>query len=112
MARSGTSIWAEFRSGLDYVLGVGPIRRLILLVGCSLLTGTLAHQFGTTVATCANGSACLILGWLFCRQLPSFREQARPILEQAGVLPGADQSPPSVGPEVLGAVAVRRGGLT
>ena len=57
----------------------------------SLLTGTLAHQLGTTVATCTNGAACLILGYLFYRQLPRFREQARPVLQRAGVLPGLEQ---------------------
>ena len=57
----------------------------------SLLTGTLAHQLGTTFATCVNGSSCLILGWLFYRQLPAFRAQARPVLERAGLLPGVDQ---------------------
>lgn len=51
----------------------------------SLLTGSLAQQCGTTVATCANGVACLILGCLFFRQLPAFREQARPVLEKACV---------------------------
>ncbi|MEI7956339.1 MAG: MFS transporter [Verrucomicrobiota bacterium] len=57
----------------------------------SLLTGTLAHQLGTTFATCANGSSCLMLGLLFYRQLPAFRAQARPVLERAGLLPGVDQ---------------------
>ena len=57
----------------------------------SLMTGTLAHQIGTTFATCVNGTACLILGWLFYRQLPEFRAQARPVLEKAGVVPGLEQ---------------------
>jgi len=56
----------------------------------SLLTGTLAHQIGTTYATCVNGVACLILGYMFFRQLPRFREQARPVLERAGVIPGVN----------------------
>lgn len=56
----------------------------------SLLTGTLANQLGTTPATCVNGAACLLLGWLTYRQLPQFREQARPLLERAGVIPGVD----------------------
>lgn len=220
-AKSGATIWADFRSGLDYALGFGPIRRLIWLVGCmamfgmsfavltpvyareyfggdartlgllmsssaagsvmaavylssrqslrglgrviysgaglmgpaligfafsrnlplsilalllagggailvvascntllqnlvdeskrgrvmslftmaflggmpmgSLLTGTLAQHIGTTFATCVNGTAVLILGYLFYRQLPEFRLLARPVLEKAGVLPGLDQ---------------------
>lgn len=57
----------------------------------SLLTGTIAHHLGTTIATCLNGASCLVLGWLFYRQLPAFRAQARPVLEQAGLLPGVDQ---------------------
>ena len=57
----------------------------------SLLTGTLAHQLGSTPATCVNGVACLILGYLFFRQLPQFRVEARPVLEKAGLLPGVDQ---------------------
>ena len=57
----------------------------------SLLTGTLAHQLGSTPATCVNGVACLILGYLFFRQLPQFRVEARPVLEKAGLLPGLDQ---------------------
>ena len=57
----------------------------------SLMTGTLAHQLGTTPATCVNGVACLILGYLFFRQLPQFRVEARPVLEKAGLLPGLDQ---------------------
>lgn len=57
----------------------------------SLLTGTLAHHLGTTLATCVNGLSCLILGFLFYRQLPAFRAQARPVLEKAGLLPGVDQ---------------------
>ncbi len=57
----------------------------------SLLTGTLAHQIGTTFATCFNGFSCLILGGLFYRQLPAFRAQARPVLERSGLLPGVDQ---------------------
>ena len=56
----------------------------------SLLTGTLAAHLGTTVATCGNGVSCLVLGYLFYRQLPAFRAQARPVLELAGVLPGMD----------------------
>ena len=56
----------------------------------SLLTGTLAHQLNITAATCFNGVACLILAYLFCRQLPGFREEARPALEKAGVFPGLD----------------------
>ena len=39
VAAPGASIWADFRSGLDYALGFGPIRRLILLVGCMALFG-------------------------------------------------------------------------
>ena len=62
-------------------------------VGC-LLTGMLAHQIGTTAATTANGAACLLLGWLFYRQLPQFREQAKPVLIQAGALPGLLMDPP------------------
>ena len=57
----------------------------------SLLTGSMANQFGTTFATSANGVSCLILGFLFYRQLPEFRAQARPVLEKAGLLPGVDQ---------------------
>lgn len=56
----------------------------------SLLTGTIAHHLGTTFATCVNGTSCLILGLWFYRQLPTFRAQARPVLEQAGLLPGLD----------------------
>ncbi len=56
----------------------------------SLLTGTIAHQFGTTFATSVNGLSCLLLGWLFYRQLPDFRTQARPVLEKAGLLPAVD----------------------
>ena len=56
----------------------------------SLLTGTLANQLGTTFATAFNGTACMILGYLFYRQLPRFREQAKPALIKAGVLPGVD----------------------
>jgi len=33
------SIWGEFRKGLDYALGFGPIRRLIFLTGCMSLFG-------------------------------------------------------------------------
>ena len=54
----------------------------------SLLTGSLAHQCGTTVATCVNGVACLILGYLFYRQLPVFREQARQALHVGHIEPG------------------------
>ena len=57
----------------------------------SLLTGSLAHRFGSTVATCVNGVSCLVLGYLFFRQLPQFREEARPVLKAAGLLPGVDQ---------------------
>lgn len=56
----------------------------------SLLTGSLAHQAGTSIATCVNGTACLVLGWLFYLQMPRFRELAKPILQKAGVLPGLD----------------------
>ena len=56
----------------------------------SLLTGTLAHQISTTFATAFNGTACLVLGYLFYRQLPRFREQAKPVLIRAGALPGLD----------------------
>ena len=52
----------------------------------SLMTGTLAHQAGTTIATCANGVACILLCCWFYRQLPHFRELAKPVLEKAGVL--------------------------
>ena len=220
VAKSGESIWHDFRSGFDYALGFGPIRRLILLVGCmalfgmsfavltpvyareyfggdartlgllmsssaagsvmaaiylsgrrslrglgrviysgavlmglaliafaysrqlvlsicclllagggsilvvascntllqnlvdgdkrgrvmslytmaflggmpvgSLLTGMLAHHISTSFATTVNGAACLVLGYLFYRQLPSFREQAKPVLIKAGALPGLD----------------------
>ena len=56
----------------------------------SLLTGLLAHQVSTTFATTVNGAACLLLGYLFYRQLPRFRAQAKPALIKAGALPGLD----------------------
>jgi len=57
----------------------------------SLMTGTLAHQFGTTIATCTNGAACIVLGWWFYRKLPRFRELAKPVLEKGGVLHDLEQ---------------------
>ena len=56
----------------------------------SLMTGTLAHQAGSTIATCTNGVACMLLGWWFYRKLPRFRELAKPVLEKAGVLPNLE----------------------
>ena len=56
----------------------------------SLMTGTIANQLGLTFATCINGIACLVLGFLFYRQLPNFREQARPVLEKLRTVPVLD----------------------
>ncbi|MDD5262973.1 MAG: MFS transporter [Methylacidiphilales bacterium] len=53
----------------------------------SLLTGSIAGHFGSTFATCVNGGTCLVLGFLFYRQLPAFRVEARPALQKAGVIP-------------------------
>lgn len=52
----------------------------------ALLTGSIADWLGPSAATCLNAVSCLIMAGLFFRALPRLRQEARPILERAGLL--------------------------
>lgn len=48
----------------------------------ALMVGALADGVGITIATCVNGAACLLMGVIFARLLPTLRREARPLLER------------------------------
>jgi MFS family permease len=53
----------------------------------SLLAGTAAHQVGVQNTLLAGGSACLVGGLLFARNLKSLRSFVRPIYTRMGIIP-------------------------
>ncbi|MFH1857807.1 MAG: MFS transporter [Candidatus Omnitrophota bacterium] len=53
----------------------------------SLLAGSLASKMGAPNTLLFGGTCCVIGGLLFVRQLPSLREEMRPIYIKKGILP-------------------------
>lgn len=57
----------------------------------SLLAGTLAHHFGAPHTVMMTGSVCVLGSLWFTTQLPGVRAVMRPIYQQMGILPGANE---------------------
>jgi MFS family permease len=57
----------------------------------SLLAGTLAHAVGAPWTVIANGSVVLLGGAWFTSRLPALRRQVRPIYQEMGILPPAEE---------------------
>lgn len=53
----------------------------------SLLLGVTAQRFGAPITIAAGAILCLVAAAAFGRQLPSFREQVRPIYRAMGIIP-------------------------
>jgi MFS family permease len=53
----------------------------------SLLVGAAAEHAGATAATCLNGTACLVLAYVFFTHLPKIRAEAVAVLQSKGLMP-------------------------
>jgi len=55
----------------------------------SLLAGTMAHAMGAPLTVMVNGGFVLLgAGW-FWTQLPAVRRAIKPVYQELGILPGA-----------------------